>query len=212
MTGVPVSRGSYDPTPSNPQTTFVADSFTRSTHDYRANTVPNVSGSFSARLPQRPANPPALGRSWDSATMRRQLQPLAPVMARAAAPNNFAQTMPPSLLPQPVPGPFQQSLNDFSSTASLQLAQAAQPPSQSDFSATRTLQQQLRHEYVANRYVPTSPPSYHTTLPKHGGGYLDGASTHRRLPNYNDLPSAGFSMSAKLRSRGIEEHPIPMLG
>ena len=57
-----------------------------------------------------------------------------------------------------------------------------------------------------------SLPSYYLTLPKNSS-YLDASNTYRPLPNYNQFEPAGFSISAKLRARGMEdEHQVPLLG
>jgi hypothetical protein len=61
------------------------------------------------------------------------------------------------------------------------------------------------------RYSTEIQPSFYTTLPKNSS-YLDGAMTHRHRANYNEFKPAGFSITQKLKSKGIEEYAVPLLG
>ena len=93
--------------------------------------------------------------------------------------------------------------------------QQPQQPQQSQSQSQQSLSQSLSHpqsqpQHSQQLYVPLSPPSYRVTLPKQMGTYCDGAMTHQRLPNYNDLPSAG-QLTARLREKASMEKQVSIL-
>lgn len=116
------------------------------------------------------------------------------------------------------PGPMQQSLFD-SFAATTAAAAAAQPqriaafqpaPPQTARGATVTSPSRTFNSSGEQKFIPVSQPSYHITLPKNSS-YCDHAQTHRSVQDNNSFASAGFSITAKLKSKGIDESVIPLL-
>lgn len=125
-------------------------------------------------------------------------------------PNNFAETLPLSQQDMSMTSSPQPPVEQYSAVGGEEVLAPSKtltllaPSSLSQVKSPRT--QRLEQKWVA-----PDLPSYYRTLPKNSS-YLNCANSHYQVPNLNDYEPAGFSIEAKLRAKGIEVHPIPLLG
>ena len=182
-----------------------------------------VSGSTSRKL--RPLAPPVVASETLVISSSSDEAPAdEPTSNSNSSSLSSGLPMPLPLQQTGQPGPMQQSLYDsFAATTAAATTAAAGAQTQRAFPLQPSAPQTARgassttspsRTFTSSgelKFVPILPPSFHVTLPKNSS-YCDHAQTHRTQQNLNDYASAGFSISEKLKSRGIPVHYVPMLG